>query len=110
MNIIDNNATAILGMFFVTLLTRVGFLFWHKPLKLSVSWQYILKLAPTVALATTVMLDTFFYKQQFLGITNNIKILAVIIGIITFIKFPKIWISLSCSILSWCIFIYFGMI
>jgi len=101
---------AIIGMFFITLITRVGFLFLTKPLKVNLKWQYILRLAPAVALAATVMLDTFFYKNNFLGIMHNTKLFAVLIAIAFFIYFKKVWLSLIAGIAVWCIFIALGLI
>jgi branched-subunit amino acid transport protein len=93
---------AIFGMFFVTLISRVGFLFFKKPLKLSVNWQYVLRLAPAVALATTVMLDTFFAQGNFIGFMHNMRLLAVIAATVSFIYSRKIWVSLLVGLVVWC--------
>jgi branched-subunit amino acid transport protein len=92
----------IIGMFFVTLINRVGFLFFKKPLNLSINWQYVLRLAPAVALATTVMLDTFFMQGNFLGIMHNMRLVAVIVAIVSFAYSKKIWVSLLVGLVVWC--------
>ncbi len=98
---------AIAGMFFITLINRVGFLFFKKPLKLNINWQYVLKLAPAVALAATVMLDTFFVQGQFLGFTHNMRLAAVIVSIISFIYSKQIWVSLLAGLIAWCLYTIF---
>src|SRR5688500_6726830 len=96
----------IIGMFFVTLITRVGFMFFNKSLLINDIWQYILRIAPAVALASTIALDTFFIQNNFLGFIYNFRLLAILVAIIVFYISKKVWVSLIFGILTWLLIIY----
>jgi branched-subunit amino acid transport protein len=97
----------IAGLFMVTVLCRVGFIFLNKPLNISPNVAYVLRIVPTVALGTTVMLNSFFINNNFIGFVDNWRLYAVLACIAAYMLKPHLGLSLLSGTIVWCVGIYF---